>query len=136
MPRQRHILTRHILPCIPPSFAMLWQTMHSERFGLRIWIECNGCALVTGDHQTCLCKYVGCSLHGLFFTSYKPRMLTLLELQSHFWGNPLKFQVVCPQIGTVVLKGLTGESQKLYFSRGNLSPRPACYGGLTAFLLE
>ena len=33
---------------------------------------------------------------------------TLLELQSHFFGdNPLKFRVVCPQIGTAVLKGLT-----------------------------
>ena len=33
--------------------------------------------------------------------------LTLVELQSHFGGNSLKFQVVCPQIGTAVLKGLT-----------------------------
>ena len=32
--------------------------------------------------------------------------LTLLELQSHFGDNPVKFQVVCPQIGTAVLKGL------------------------------
>ena len=31
-----------------------------------------------------------------------------LELQSHFGGNPVKFQVVCPQIGTAVLKGLIG----------------------------
>ena len=27
----------------------------------------------------------------------------LLELQSHFGEYPLKFQVVCPQIGTAVL---------------------------------
>ena len=33
--------------------------------------------------------------------------LTLLELQSHFGDNPVKFEVVCPQIGTAVLKGLT-----------------------------
>ena len=32
--------------------------------------------------------------------------LTLLELQSHFGDKPLKFQVVCPQSGTPVLKGL------------------------------
>ena len=32
--------------------------------------------------------------------------LTLLELQSLFGDNPLKFQVVCPQIGTAVLKEL------------------------------
>ena len=31
---------------------------------------------------------------------------TLLELQSHFGDNTIKFQVVCPQIGTAVLKGL------------------------------
>ena len=30
-----------------------------------------------------------------------------VELQSHFGDNPLKFQVVCPQIGTAVLKGLS-----------------------------
>ena len=33
--------------------------------------------------------------------------LTLLELQSHFGDNPIKFQVVCPQIGTAVLEGLS-----------------------------
>ena len=32
---------------------------------------------------------------------------TLLQLQSHFEDNPLKFQVVCPQIGTAVLNELT-----------------------------
>ena len=30
--------------------------------------------------------------------------LTLLELQSHFGDKPLKFQGVCPQNGTAVLK--------------------------------
>ena len=34
--------------------------------------------------------------------------LTLLELHSHFGDNPLKFHVVCLQIGTAVLKGLRG----------------------------
>ena len=34
--------------------------------------------------------------------------LTLVELQFHFGGNQVKFQVVCPQIGTAVLKGLIG----------------------------
>ena len=33
--------------------------------------------------------------------------LTLLEPRSRFGDNPLKFQVVCPQNGTAVLKGLT-----------------------------
>ena len=33
-------------------------------------------------------------------------LLTLLELQSHFGDKPLKFQVICPQNGTAVLKGL------------------------------
>ena len=33
--------------------------------------------------------------------------LTLLEPQSRFGDNTLKFQVVCPQNGTAVLKGLT-----------------------------
>ena len=39
-------------------------------------------------------------------TSVRADSLTLLELQSHFGGNTLKFQVLCPQIGTAVLKGL------------------------------
>ena len=33
--------------------------------------------------------------------------LILLELQSHLWGEPVKFQVVCPRNGTAVLSGLT-----------------------------
>ena len=37
--------------------------------------------------------------------------LTLLELQSHFGDNPLKFQVVCPQIGTAVLNGFKGKER-------------------------
>ena len=36
-----------------------------------------------------------------------PMLLTLLELQSHFGDNPLKFQVLFPQIGTAVLKGFS-----------------------------
>ena len=32
--------------------------------------------------------------------------LTLLEPQSRFGDQPLKLQVVCPQNGTAVLKGL------------------------------
>ena len=38
-------------------------------------------------------------------------LLTLLELQSHFGDNPIKFQVVCPQIGTAALKGLRLQSR-------------------------
>ena len=34
--------------------------------------------------------------------------LTLLEPQSRFWDKPAKIQVVCPQNGTAVLKGLNG----------------------------
>ena len=33
-------------------------------------------------------------------------LLTLLDPQSRFGGKPLKLQVVCPQNGTAVLKGL------------------------------
>ena len=36
--------------------------------------------------------------------------ITLLELQFHFGDNPFKFQVVCPQIGTAVLKGISRSS--------------------------
>ena len=32
-------------------------------------------------------------------------LITLLEPQSRFGDQPLKFQVVCPQNGTAVLKG-------------------------------
>ena len=52
---------------------------------------------------------------GVFFSGFPTLSLfslvklaiTLFELQSHFGGNPLKFQVVCPQIGTAVLKGIS-----------------------------
>ena len=37
--------------------------------------------------------------------------LTLLEPQSAFGDKPLNFQVVCPQNGTAVLKGLIWEFQ-------------------------
>ena len=33
------------------------------------------------------------------------RRFTLLEPQSRFGDNPIKFQVVCPHNGTAVLKG-------------------------------
>ena len=36
---------------------------------------------------------------------HEPLILTLLELPSHIGYKPLKFQVVCPQDGTAVLKG-------------------------------
>ena len=35
------------------------------------------------------------------------KRLTRLEPQSRFGGNPVKFLVLGPQIGTAVLKGLT-----------------------------
>ena len=35
------------------------------------------------------------------------RLLTLLGPQPRFGDNPVKFQVVCPQNGTAVVKGLT-----------------------------
>ena len=37
---------------------------------------------------------------------------TLLEPQSRFGDKPLNFQVVCPQNGTAVLNGLTGDLNK------------------------
>ena len=36
-------------------------------------------------------------------TAYQVHVITLLELQSHCGDNQVKFQVVCPQNGTVVL---------------------------------
>ena len=42
--------------------------------------------------------------------------LTLLEPHFRFGDKPLKFQVVCPQIGTAVLKGLTPTN---YFNNNN-----------------
>ena len=42
-----------------------------------------------------------------YFCQYYPTtLLTLLEPQSRFGGKPLNFQLVCPQNGTAVLKGL------------------------------
>ena len=43
--------------------------------------------------------------------------LTLLEPQSHFGDNQFKFQVVCPQIGTAVLKGLRQETHGITITR-------------------
>ena len=40
------------------------------------------------------------------------KFLTLLEPQSRFGDKPLKFQVVCPQNGTAILKGLSSLSRK------------------------
>ena len=47
--------------------------------------------------------------------------LTLLEPQSRFGDKPVKFQVVCPQNGTEVLKGLT-VTKVFFIVRANLSP--------------
>ena len=41
--------------------------------------------------------------------------LTLLQPQSRFGDKPLKFQVVCPQNGTAVLKGLTPQFSRSQF---------------------
>ena len=43
---------------------------------------------------------------ALLHIGFLPSSLTLLEPQSHFEDKPLKFQVICPQNGTAVLKGL------------------------------
>ena len=43
------------------------------------------------------------------------QLLTLLEPQSRFGDNSLKFQVVCPQNGTAVLKGLTARTAQRMF---------------------
>ena len=51
------------------------------------------CSLVPSDGLT------GFRLFGLF--------VLLLEPQSRFGDKPLKLQVVCPQSGTAVLKGLS-----------------------------
>ena len=39
-------------------------------------------------------------------SSYPQQFLTLLEPQSRFGDKPVNFQLVCPQNGTAVLKGL------------------------------
>ena len=39
--------------------------------------------------------------------------LTPLEPQSRFGDKPVKFQIVCPQNGTAVLKGLTQPNNNL-----------------------
>ena len=46
--------------------------------------------------------------------------LTLLEPQSRFGSKPVKFQIVCPQNGTAVLKGLT--SVKKQKTREGMAP--------------
>ena len=54
--------------------------------------------------------------------------LTLLEPQSHFGDNQFKFQVVCPQIGTAVLKGLIDLLEKQAVVTGVVpSPLPPRY---------
>ena len=46
--------------------------------------------------------------------------LTLLEPKSRFGDRPVKFQVVCPQNGTAVLKGLS-ENKELIADFSTLS---------------
>ena len=43
--------------------------------------------------------------------------LTLLEPQSRFGDKPIKFQVVCPQNGTAVLKRLTVLSTRRHLAQ-------------------
>ena len=47
------------------------------------------------------------STGGGFLCDVSWCVLTPLEPQSRFGGKPLKLQVVCPQNGTAVLKGLS-----------------------------
>ena len=46
--------------------------------------------------------------------------MTLLEPQSRFGDKPLIFQVVCPQNGTAVLKGLRGQLTVIAEALGRL----------------
>ena len=59
-------------------------------------------------------KFIGILLEN---SAVVNSILTLLELQSHFGDNRFKFQVVCPQIGTAVLKGLKSSETSLQRAR-------------------
>ena len=56
--------------------------------------------------------------------------LTPLEPQSRFGDKPLKFQVVCPQNGTAVLKGLNdrGDTFPLECFLHGVVPQPKTVG--------
>ena len=52
--------------------------------------------------------------------------LTPLELQCRFGGQPLTFQVVCPQNGTAVLKRVKSQDPTLQSSNRGLAFSPHC----------
>ena len=51
------------------------------------------------------------NLSGVFFCGFEPG--PLLEPQSRFGDKPLKFQVVCPENGTAILKGLKRNTKEM-----------------------
>ena len=59
--------------------------------------------------------------------SFVAPSLTLLEPQSRFGDNSLKFQVVCPQNGTGVLKGLNPSNLHPHATGVGLSSLPPLY---------
>ena len=91
VPRSRVAFTYF---CVTPppkgfsSFVTQWQLVTSVR--------------IPGTRSCCLT----CRPTWLFPFSWLIRMLTPLEPQSRFGDKPVKFEVVCPQNGTAVLKGL------------------------------
>ena len=52
-------------------------------------------------------KYLICCMMKWNALLNRCAAITLLALQSHFGDTPVKFQVLCPQNGTAVLKVLT-----------------------------
>ena len=70
------------------------------------------------------------SQHGAirFESAREENDSTLLEPQSRFGDKPVKFQVVCPQNGTAVLKGLSLLAIKMKgTNRGEQGGGRACY---------
>ena len=65
--------------------------------------------------------------------------LTPLVLESRFGDKPVKFQVVCPQNGTAVLKGLRHvleESGSEIHPRGCVISSPVWYGSTALFSIN
>ena len=60
---------------------------------------------------------IGNSIYQNIGSSMYQNVLTLLEPQSRFGDKPVKLEVICPQNGTAVLKGLTPQVRFFAFQR-------------------
>ena len=68
------------------------------------------CPIGTSDLRICGGWRIGTDAGCVLVSTGRKDGLTLLEPQSRFGDKPLKSQVVCPQNGTAVLKGLMGKT--------------------------